>query len=98
MGQSSDKCSHDGNGIANVKGKKQKRKVSKNATNSGGKLKGKASGKPFCLKDEKAWLIGKKLCLHCCQLGHLTFNCMSKDIDGEPAAPMPAGFATSAKV
>jgi len=58
--------------------------------------KGKTSGKPFCPGGEKDWSIGKKLRLHCCQPGHLSFNYDSKK-KREPAAPMLAGFASSAK-
>ena len=36
----------------------------------------------------KEWLPGKKLCLHCCQIGHLSFKCKSKD-NWEAAAPIP---------
>jgi len=91
VSQPGQKRSHDGNGIANAKGKKQKRKdVSKRAG------KGKVAAKPFRPDGEKDWLKDKKLCLHCCQPGHMSFNCESKR-DGKPAAPMPAAFAKSAK-
>ena len=93
VSQSGHKRSHGGNGIANAKGKKQKRKdVSKRAgSNSGGKAK-----IPFRPDGAKDWLKDKKLCLHCCQPGHMSFNCESKE-NGKPAAPMPAAFAKSAK-
>ncbi|DBA83064.1 TPA: hypothetical protein ACH3X1_006834 [Trebouxia sp. C0004] len=95
VGQSGHKRSHYGNGIANAKGKKQKRKeISKHAgSNSGGKSK---TGKPFRPNGEKEWLIEKRLCLHCCKPSHQSFDC-SKKKAGEPAAPMPAEFAKSAK-
>ncbi|DBB04263.1 TPA: hypothetical protein ACH3X1_013282 [Trebouxia sp. C0004] len=95
VGQSGHKRSHDGNGIANAKGKKQKRKeISKHAgSNSGGKGK---TGKPFRPNGEKECLIAKRLCLHCCKPSHQSFYC-SKKKTGEPAAPMPAEFAKSAK-
>ena len=96
VSQSGHKRSHDGNGIAHAKGKKLKRKdVSKRAgPNFGGK--GKTAGKPFCTDGAKEWLKDRKLCLHCCQPGHMSFDCNSKK-DGKPAAPMPAAFAQSAK-
>ncbi len=56
--------------------------------------KGKTPGKPFCPGGEKAWSIVRKLCLHCCQPGHLAYNCDSKQ-KGEPEAPMPAGASGS---
>ncbi len=58
--------------------------------------KEKTPGNLFCPVGEKAWSIGGKLCLHCCQPGQLAYNCDSKKKD-EPEAPMPAGFASSAK-
>ena len=89
--QSGQKRSHDGNDIA--KGKRQRRRVvSKHAgSNSGGN--GKTAAKPF-RSDAKDWL--KDINLHCCQSGHMSFNCKSKK-GGKPAAPMPAAFAKSAK-
>ena len=96
VSQSGHKRSHGGNGIANAKGKKQKRKdVSKRAgSNSGGRSK--IAAKPFRPDGAKDWLKDKKLCLHCCQPGHMSFNCESEK-DGQPAVPMPAAFAKSAK-
>ncbi len=96
VSQSGHKRSHDGNGTASAKGKRQKRKdVSKRAVfNSGGKSK--IAAKPFRPDGATDWLKDKKLCLHCCQLGHMSFNCESKK-DGQPAAPRPAACAKSAK-
>ncbi|DBA96630.1 TPA: hypothetical protein ACH3X1_016738 [Trebouxia sp. C0004] len=83
-GQSGHKRSHDGNGISNAKGKKQKRKeISKHAgSNSGGK-----TGKPFRPNGKKEWLIEKRLCLHLAislftvqkrKLGSLQLLCLLK--------------------
>ena len=94
MGQSGHKRSHDGNGIANAKGKKQKRKdISKRA---GSNSDGKGKTVPFRPNGAKPWLIEKRLCLHCCKPNHQSFECAKKRA-GEPAAPMPAEFAESAK-
>ncbi len=93
VSQSGHKRSHDGNGTAHAKGKKLKRQaVSKHAgANSGGKRK-----TPFRPNGEKPWLIEKGLCLPCCKPNHQSFNCAKKRA-GEPAAPMPAENAKSAK-
>ncbi|DBA88013.1 TPA: hypothetical protein ACH3X1_004995 [Trebouxia sp. C0004] len=95
VGQSGHKRSLDGNGIADAKGKKQKRKeISKHAgSNSGGKSK---TGKPYRPNGENEWLIEKRLCLHCCKPSHQIFDC-SKKKASQPAPPMPAAFAKSAK-
>ncbi|DBA76272.1 TPA: hypothetical protein ACH3X1_009987 [Trebouxia sp. C0004] len=95
VGESGHKRSHDGNGTANAKGKKQKRRdVRKKAgLASGGKSKTTA---PFRPNGERPWLIEKRLCLHCCKPNHQSYECAKKKT-GEPAAPMPAEFAKSAK-
>jgi len=60
VGQSGQKCPHDGNGISSVKGKKQKRREvnTTSGSNSGGK--GKGSGQPFCPGGERLWLVDNK--------------------------------------
>ncbi|DBA99087.1 TPA: hypothetical protein ACH3X1_014221 [Trebouxia sp. C0004] len=77
VGQSGHKRFHDGNGIANAKGKKQKRKdVSKKAGfASGGKSKTTAPIRP---NGEKPWLIEKRLCLHCCKPNQQSYECAKK--------------------
>ncbi len=96
VGHIGHKRSHDGNGIANAKGKKQKKGKVGKASGSDSGDKGKGSGKPFRPGNERPWLVERNLCLHCCKPGHLSYNCKDKG-DGKPAAPMPAGFAKSAK-
>ncbi len=93
VSQSGHKRSHDENGTAHAKGKKLKRQdVSRHAgSNFGGKRKTQ-----LCPNGEKPWLIEKGLCLHCCKPNHQSFNCAKKRA-GEPAAPLPAEYAKSAK-
>ena len=40
--------------------------------------KGKTPGKPFVSVVKRLGQLAKKLCLHCCQPGHLSFDCDSK--------------------
>jgi len=96
VGHIGHKRSHDGNGIANAKGKKQKKGKVGKASGSDSGDKGKGSGKPFRPGNERPWLVERNLCLHCCKPGHLSYHCKNKS-DGKPAAPMPAEFAKSAK-
>ncbi len=93
VSQSGHKRSHDGNGTAHAKGKKLKRKdLSKRAgSNSGGK--GKI---PFRTDGAKDWLKDKKLCLHCCQPGHMSFNVRARSMGSLPL-PCLLPFAQSAK-